>query len=416
LIKLYSEFVNSSKASFFKSLGIGVVQGKRKGVYLQTLEGLKENIPPIKWIDCRTSGGVFNLGHCNPVMVNALKEALDLGLDIGDHHLISEQRALLAKELINLMPPGIKKVQFCVSGGEAIDLALKLAFATTKRKKILSASVGYHGVTGLALAAGNKKFKEPFLWNLPNFEHVEFGNIDDLKNKIDENTAAVIFETIPATGGILIAPENYFTQVRELCDKFGVVMIIDEVQTGLGRTGSLWGIYGGLYEFEKITPDIMVLAKGMSGGIYPIAVTCYKPYLDTVFKIDPFLHISTTGGSELGCYVARKMLAIQSKEEFLNHVKKMGIIFKNGLENLKDKYSHLIKEIRGRGLMWGIEFLNERYSLGCTLLMIQNGILADYCGLKEDTIKLMPPLIIKEDEMNELLKRLEIIFDKMPKK
>ncbi|MHA1341107.1 MAG: class-III pyridoxal-phosphate-dependent aminotransferase [Promethearchaeota archaeon] len=415
IIKMYSKYVNYAKASFFKSLGIGVVQGKRNGVFLNTLEGPRKSQPPFEWIDCRTSGGVFNLGHANPAMINALKEALDAGLDIGDHHLISEQRAFLAKELIELMPGDISKLQYSVGGGEAIDLALKLAFATTKRKKVISASVGYHGVTGLALAAGNSKFKDPFLWNLPGFEHVEFGNIEDLKKKINEDTAAVIFETIPATGGILIAPEGYFAEVRELCDKFGVVMIQDEVQTGLGRIGELWGIYGGLYKNEKIVPDIMVLAKGMTGGLYPIAVTCYKKYLDEVFKEDPFLHISTTGGAELGCYVARKMLSIQSKEEFLQHVREMGQLFKKGLEEIKENYPHLVKEVRGRGLMWGIEFTNERYSLGCTLLMIQNGVLADYCGNKEDTIKLMPPLIIKKEEIEELLNRLNIIFDKMPK-
>jgi len=378
------------------------------------MEGIRKNRPPLEMIDCRTSGGVCNLGHQHPAIISALKEGIDLGLDIGDHHLISEQRALLAKQLANLLPPGITKTQYCATGGEAIDLALKLARAITKRKKIISATIGYHGVTGLALAAGHDRFKEPFMWNLPDFAQVEFGNIKQLEQEIDETTACVIFETIPATGGILIPPKNYFPEVRELCDSKGALLIADEVQAGLARTGHMWGIYGGLYDDEKVIPDIMVLAKGMSAGYYPLATCCYKPFIEQVFEKDPFLHISTTGGSELGCYVARKMLDIISVPSFLDHVKEMGIRFEKGLKAFMNT-NKLITDVRGRGLMWGVEFINERYGIGSTLAMIQNGVLADYCGNNEKTIKLMPPLITQANEIDEILKRLQIVFDGLPK-
>ncbi|RLI60798.1 MAG: aspartate aminotransferase family protein [Promethearchaeia archaeon] len=414
LYKMYSTYVSKSKADFFKSLGLGAIQGKREHIYITMLEGTRKNKPPIKLIDCRTSGGVFNLGHRNPSIIQALKEGIDGGLDIGDHHLISEQRALLAKKLAELMPRDISKTQFCVGGGEAIDLAIKLARSTTKRKKVISAKYAYHGVTGLAMGAGDSRFKDAFLWHPPDFKQVEFGNIESLKKEIDEDTACVILEIIPATGGILIAPPDYFTQVREICDEKGVIFIADEVQSGLGRTGEMWGIYGGVYENEKIVPDIMVLAKGMSAGIYPLATVSYKPYIDEVFQEDPFIHISTTGGSELGCYVTNKMLDIVSQPSFLNHVKVMGEQLGKGLHNLKEKFSKIIVDVRGRGLMWGVEFINDRYGIGYTLQMIQNGIFADYCGNKENTIKLMPPLIVNEKEMNEILNRLEIAMGNLP--
>ncbi|UYP45579.1 [LysW]-aminoadipate semialdehyde/glutamate semialdehyde transaminase [Candidatus Lokiarchaeum ossiferum] len=406
LYKLYSKYVSKPKADFFKSIGLGVIQGKRERLTISMLEGKKPNKPPIQLLDCRTSGGVFNLGHRHPAIIKAMVDGINAGLDIGDHHLISEQRALLAKELADLLPGDISQTQFCVGGGEAIDLAIKLARSTTKRKKVLSAKLGYHGVTGLAVAAGDSKFSAPFLANSPDFVQVEFGNIESLISIINDTFACLILETIPATGGILIAPPSYFTQVRELCDKHGVLLIADEVQSGLGRTGEMWGIYGGIYPEEKIVPDIMVLAKGMSAGYYPLATCSYKPFIGEVFEQDPFIHISTTGGSELGCYVTRKMLEIISKPTFLQNVQKMGTQLGESLQVFKTQYPSLITEVRGRGLMWGMEFINERYGVGYTLQMIKNGIFADYCGNNEQTIKLMPPLITNTEEMKEIIRRL----------
>jgi putrescine aminotransferase len=413
LCKLYSQNISKPKAEFFKSIGLGVIQGHRKGLTITMLEG-KNNKPPIELLDCRTSGGVFNLGHQHPTIIQALKDGIDAGLDIGDHHLISEQRALLAKKLADLFPGDISQTQFCVGGGEAIDLAIKLARGTTKKRKVLSTKLGYHGVTGLAVAAGDSKFRGPFLSDSPDFIQVEFGNIEDLRKTIDDSFACFIIETIPATGGILIAPPDYFTQVRELCDQHGVLLIADEVQAGLGRSGELWAIYGGIYPNEKIIPDIIVLAKGMSAGYYPLATCSYRPFVGEVFKEDPFLHISTTGGSELGCYVTRTMLDIITKPDFLDHIRTIGNQMGEGLKSLQHQYPHLITDVRGRGLMWGIEFINDRYGVGFTLQMIKNGIFADYCGLNEKTIKLMPPLVTTEQEMSEIIKRLGKAMEGLP--
>jgi putrescine aminotransferase len=404
LVNIYAKYVNQPKADFFSSLNLGLIQGKREAIWIEMLEGTDNN-PPLKLIDCHTSGGVFNLGHRHPEIVKALKEGLDYGLDIGDHHLLSEQRALLAKKLAELFPGDITKTMFSVGGGEAIDLAIKLARGFTGRTKVISANRAYHGVTGFALGACAENFRKPFLWDMPTFKHVPFGDIDSLKNVLtEEDTACVIFETIPATGGILIPPKGYFKEVRELCDDNGAIFIIDEVQTGLGRTGELWGIYGGLYPDEKIVPDVIVLAKGMSCGLYPISTTSYRPFLEEVFEDDPFLHISTTGGSELGCYVTNKMLDIISEPNLLKNVKEMGKRFSQGLADIDDH--NKIREVRGRGLMWGIEFNDEITSLSFTLNMIKNGVWCDYCGNHKVTNKFLPPLIINSDEIDKVLTRI----------
>ncbi len=405
LVDLYAKYVSEPKASFFTQIGLGLIQAKREGIKIHMLEGEDGN-GPLELIDCHTSGGVFNLGHHHPEINAALKEGLNLGLDIGDHHLLSEQRALLAKQLADLLPGRISKTMFSVGGGEAIDLAIKLSRAFTKRKKIISAKRAYHGVTGFALGACAPSFKDPFFWDSPDFLQVPFADINALREVMDEETACVLFETIPATGGILIPPEGYFREVRELCDDKNVVMIADEVQTGLGRTGKMWGIYGGLYDKEQVVPDIMVLAKGMSSGVYPLSTTSYIPELESVFEEDPFLHISTTGGSELGCYITRKMLDIISTPSFLAHVENVGKLFGQGLNKLKNDFSDKIVDVRGRGLMWGVEFIDDFTSLYFVLSSVRNGVFCDYCGNHKATSKFLPPLIISENQITEILERI----------
>ncbi len=407
LMKLYAKHVNAPKVRTFKGFGLGIVPGERKGVKFRTLAGPRPSDPPMELFDCHTCGGVYNLGHQNPRIIQVLKDALDGGLDIGDHLQLSEWRAILGKKLAELMPPGITKTTFGVSGGEAVDTAIKFSRAYTKRKGCISAIGGFHGHTGFALATGDPGFKENFLWNLPGFEQVPFGDGDALKKTISDDVACVILETIPATGGVLIAPEGYFSEVRELCDEHGVMMIIDEVQTGLGRTSHFWAIYGGLYENEKVVPDFMVLGKGMSSGIYPISTCSYKPFIEkSVFKEDPFIHISTTGGSDLGCAIACEMLDIQSDPEFLKHVKEMGKLFSKGLEEIADDNSELIKEVRGRGLIWGMEFNSETFGQLAMLSIIKEGVLQNYCGNRKDTLIMMPPLIVKEEEIEEIIERI----------
>ncbi len=407
LLKLYAKYVNSPKVRFFKGFGLGIIPGERKGIKIKTLAGPRLNDPPLELYDCHTCGGVYNLGHGNQKIVQILKDALDSGLDIGDHLQLSEWRALLGKKLAELMPPGITKTTFGVSGGEAVDTAIKFSRAYTKRKSCISAIGGYHGHTGFALATGDPGFKENFLWNLPDFEQVPFGDSEALKKTISDDVACVILETIPASGGVLIAPEGYFSEVRELCNDHDVMMIIDEVQTGLGRTGHFWAIYGGLYKQEKVIPDFMVLGKGTSGGVYPISICSYKPFIEkAVFRDDPFIHISTTGGSDLGCVVACEMLDIQSDPEFLNHVKAMGKLFGSGLEEIADDNSELINEVRGRGLMWGLEFKKETLGQLAMLSIIKEGVLQNHCGNRKDTLIMMPPLIVKEEEIEEIMKRI----------
>lgn len=398
VVRQFKEHVSSGKARIFTSFGMDFVFGRREGIYVYDVETGKE------LINCHCNGGVFNLGHRNPEIINVLKETLD-EIDIGNHHFISEQRTLLASKLAELTSDNLSYTVFGVGGGEAIDLAIKIARAYTKRYKIISAKGGYHGHTGFALATGDDKYKKPFGPLAPGFHQVPFDDPESLEKKVDGDTAGVIFETVPATLGIYVPHDDYFKRIREICNRNGTLLIIDEVQTGLGRTGKLWGI-----EHFGVVPDIMVIGKGLSGGIYPITATCFRKEFESVFHEDPFIHVSTFGGAEVGCPVALKVLEISSSGDFLEHVNSMAQFFSTELNKLKDKYPEIIVSIRQLGLMMGIKMANENWGLIMSRACYEEGLLCIYSNNDTSVLQFLPPLIIKKREAEESIKRLDRAF------
>jgi len=397
IIDLFAAHVNSGKAAFFRQMGMDFVFGKREGIYVWDVAGEK------RIINCHCNGGVYNLGHRNPEIIRTMTEAM-AELDIGNGHLISEARAMLAKRLAELAPGrGLTRTCFASGGGEAVDFAIKLARGYTRRPGVISARGGYHGHTGLALAAGDEKYRAPFGPMPPGFSQIPFNDADALKKAVDSETAAVIVETIPATLGMPIPDPGYFDAVRSICDKTGAVFILDEVQTGLGRTGRLWGI-----EHFGVEPDIMVTAKGLSGGIFPIAATMFKEKYEQFFlDTDPFIHVSTYGGAEVGCPVALSVLEISSQPAFLENVRNMAAAFKRGFETLRDKHPEILVGLRQLGLMMGIEMVNEYCGPAMSLTCYNNGILSVYANNDKRVSQLLPPLIITEKDAAEIIDRLD---------
>jgi putrescine aminotransferase len=391
----FSQSVSSGKVKFFQSIGIDFVLGDREGPYLIDLSGEK------RLIDCHCNGGVFNLGHRNPEVIHTLIESLK-ELDIGNHHLISEQRATLATRLAELAPGDLPYTVFGVGGGEAVDLAIKIARGYTGRDTIISAKGAYHGHTGFALATGDEKYRAPFGPTAPGFLQTPFNDFHALQENVDDNTAAIILETIPATYGIAVPDEDYLPQVRKLCDERGALLIVDEIQTGLGRTGKLWGI-----EHFDVEPDIMVIGKGLSGGIYPMAATCFRTALETVFHEDPFIHISTFGGAEVGCPVALKVLELSSDPAFLAHVNEVAAVFKEGFSTLKEKHPEILVQLRQLGLMMGIEMVNEYCGPFFSKAAYDAGFLSVYANNDTRVAQFLPPLTIESSQAEELLTKVD---------
>jgi acetylornithine/succinyldiaminopimelate/putrescine aminotransferase len=394
-IKLFKDHVSSGKVDFYKKYNMDFVMGHREGPWLYDVDGRK------KLFNLHSNGGVFNLGHRNKEVIQVLKESLQ-NYDIGNHHLISKARAELAAQIAGLMPGNLEYTIFGVSGGEAIDLALKVARAYTKRRKIISVFGGYHGHTGLSIQTGDAKYRDPFLFDSPDFIQVKFNNIKAMESALNEEVACVILETIPATLGMPLPKDGYLKKVKELCEENGSLLILDEVQAGLGRTGKLWA-----FEHFDTIPDMVVLAKGLSGGIYPISATVIDKKLETVFHDDPFIHISTSGGSELGAVVSNKVLEITSEPEFLKRVNILSDLFQKELEKLQRKHAGFFKGIRRKGLMMGLELKDDLSGPVLTKTAYDNDLLIIYANNDKSIVQFLPPLIMDKKDINFVIKKLD---------
>jgi acetylornithine/succinyldiaminopimelate/putrescine aminotransferase len=380
----FAAHVNPGKVATYAALGLELVMGDRDGArFRDAFDG--------RWYyNCHSNGGVFNLGHRNPDVIAAVRDALD-HLDIGNHHLVSGWRASLASRLAATTGGLLPGVVFGVGGGEAIDLALKLARGHTGRSGIVSAVGGYHGHTGLAMAAGDPAYRDPFGPNPPEFTQVPFDDLAALERTIDDTTAAVILESIPATLGMPIPSPGYLQGVERLCRDRGACFVLDEVQTGLGRTGSMW-----YFQQEGVRPDVVVTGKGLSGGIYPITATMMTAELLAFFDEHPFVHISTFGGAELGCVAALAVLDLVEAPGFLERVVELGERFEAGL-------AHLDAELRRRGLFMGIKLPAADGGLSATRDLIDAGVFAIFANNDPSVLQLLPPLTVTDDEADEII-------------
>jgi acetylornithine/succinyldiaminopimelate/putrescine aminotransferase len=394
-LKYFSDHVSSGKARFFKEYGMDFVMGRREGPYLWDIDGEK------RLLNLHCNGGVFNLGHRNQELVQLLTESLD-EWDIGNHHLMSAPRAYLAKLISDLMPGDLNYTVFGVGGGEAIDLAFKVARAFTKKTKIISARGGYHGHTGLALAAGDEHYRKPFGPTAPGFQQIPFNDTQAFIEAIDNDTAAIILETIPATLGIVIPDNDYLQTIRKICDEKGILLILDEVQCGLGRTGKLWA-----FEHFDIIPDMVVLGKGLSGGLYPLSATVMRTPLEAVFHPDPFIHISTFGGAEIGCKLAIRVLEISSNPEFLERVNRLAQLFQSGVATLQQKYPKFLLHLRQLGLMMGLKLRDDYAGPVLTKTAYDNDLLIVYANNDTSVCQFLPPLIMEDSQVEEALSQLD---------
>ncbi len=393
LADVFREHIAPNKLAYYQRMGLQIVIGKREGIWFE------DAYTKLRLINCHGNGGVFSLGHCNPRVTGAVAAALGK-LDIGNHHFVSAQRAQLASRLSATLDDALPRVVFGVSGGEAVDLAIKAARGATARPKIISVEGGYHGHTGLALAAGDASFRDPFGPNLPGFVQVPFNDVGAMEAAIDDQTAAVILEAIPATLGMPIPEPGYFTSIRKLCDDRGALLLVDEVQTGLGRTGRWWGV-----EHEEVIPDAIITGKGLSGGIYPISATLLTREMHEVLdrEANPFVHISTFGGAELGCVAAQAVLDIVGEPGFLGHVEALS-------ERFADAFDPLPFELRRRGLFMGLRFSSDVEALGALLRIMQQGIFCFPAANDRCVLQFLPPLILTDDEAEDLIARMTKAF------
>jgi acetylornithine/succinyldiaminopimelate/putrescine aminotransferase len=390
-------FWNPDKTQFWTDAGVDLVIDRREGYFLWDMSGRR-------LIDMHLNGGTYNLGHRNPEVMQAITEGMQI-FDVGNHHFPSVARTALAQQLVETAPASITKVAFGSGGGEAIDIALKSARHATQRRKIVSIVKAYHGHTGLAVATGDERFAKLFLSDRPDeFIHVPFGDTAAMEQALSGNdVAAVIMETIPATYGFPLPPPGYLEAVKDLTVRYGALYIADEVQTGLMRTGELWGITK-----HGIDPDIIVVGKGLSGGMYPITAALLSDRAAQWLNQDGFAHISTFGGAELGCVAGIKTLEICTRPEVRSMVHYIADLFGEGLRRIQDDHPDWFVGIRQNGVVIGLEFNHPEGAKFVMRELYANGVWAIFSTLDPRVLQFKPGLLLARDLCEDVLDRLEV--------
>jgi acetylornithine/succinyldiaminopimelate/putrescine aminotransferase len=382
-IEAFASHVDRGKARALEAIGVDLVMGEREGArFRDAYTG--------RWYwNCHCNGGVFNLGHRHPAVVAAVREGLDL-LDVGNHHLISGWRARLAEQLAESTDGLLTHAVFTPSGTESVDLALRLARAVTGRPKLIAALGGYHGLSGFALAASDPRWFEPFGFGPSGFAHVPFNDAEAMRREIDSETAAVILETIPATLGFPPPDPGYLQAVADAARASGALLILDEVQTGLGRTGANW-----YYQQQDVEPDMLITGKGLGGGVYPVSATLVREELESFFESHPFSYVSTFGGSEIGCVAAGAVMDEISTPGFLERVEELGARFEQA-------FAGLPFNLRRFGMTMGLKFDDEQGGVMAAKRLIESGVFAVYAEHDHSVTQFKPPLIVTESEVDEI--------------
>jgi acetylornithine/succinyldiaminopimelate/putrescine aminotransferase len=391
------EYWNPGKTSFWSESGIPLVIDRREEYFIYDVSGKR-------LIDAHLNGGTYNLGHRNREMVQAITVAMQ-HFDMGNHHFPSLARTALAESLIASAPKNLTKVIYGSGGGEAIDIAIKTARHATQKRKILSIIKAYHGHTGLAVGTGDDRFSKLFLSdNEQDFPHVPFNDLEAMEEVLKgRDIAAVIMETIPATYGFPLPNPGYLEAVKQLCEKYDALYIADEVQTGLMRTGELWGITK-----HGIEPDILVTGKGISGGMYPIAAVLVSERCAGWLTEDGFGHISTFGGAELGCIAALKALEICNRPETRSMVHYISDFIGKGLREIQATYPDWFIGIRQHGVILGLEFADPQGAKFVMKRLYENGVWAIFSTLDPRVLQYKPGILVKPELAEELLDRTEV--------
>lgn len=421
----FAQFVNPELARLLSDLKMDKTFVRGSGCLLYDVEGRE-------YLDCIASYGALPFGFNPPEIWEALLRAKDALEPSFVQPSYLDAAGELARKLIEVAPPSLKYVTFANSGAEAVEAALKAARAATGRKKILATHNSFHGKTFGALSAtGKPSYQKAFGAPAEGFDYIPFGDTEALAATLDAQPseyAAFIVEPIQGEGGIVEPPPGYLRQAREICDRHGTLLIVDEVQTGLGRTGTMF-----CCEQEGVAPDIMVLAKALGGGLMPIGACLLS---DRAYTEEfAMKHSSTFAGNALACRagVAALSLLTRDNRALLDNVRARGQQLKAGLEEIKRRYPGPIRSVRGRGLMLGIEFPDDREGLDGSLLGIMaeqemltpviSSFLLNVTGIRvaptlngANVIRVEPPLIITKEQCDRALEAFERVVEILSRK
>ena len=363
---------------------------------------LIRNIYGEEYIDCLGGYGIFSLGHRHPEVVAAVKTQLDR-MPLHSQYLINPVTAEAGRRLAGVAPGNLRRTFFCNSGTEAVEGALKLARLHTRRRGFVSTENSFHGKSmGSLSVTGRAVFREPFQPLLQDVTFVPYGDARAIERAVTRDTAAVILEPVQGEGGVIVPPDDYLPRVREICSRQDVLLIADEVQTGLGRTGALFGV-----NHTNVVPDIMCLAKALSGGVVPCGAFTTRDEIFASFHDNPMWHSSTFGNNPLAATAAAKAIEITVRDGLSERSKRLGESLLGRLRGLQRRYPQSILEVRGKGLLLGLEMHDEALGGALADALYTRRILVAYALNRPRVIRIEPPLNIPEPYLDTLVQALD---------
>jgi putrescine aminotransferase len=413
-VEQYNRYVNPGWLKYRKSVSTNeaFVEWEDSGSYFTDVFGER-------FIDCLGGFGIYNAGHRNPEIMKYVRAQLERQA-LHSQELLDPLRGYLAHAMAELTPGDLSYCFFTNGGAEAVEMALKLSRIASGKRWIISSVGGFHGKSMGAISVGGKAtYREPYLPLIQQVAHAIYGDIDDLTRTVEkltktgESVAAVILEPIQGEGGVIVPPPGYLKAVRELCDTYDILLILDEIQTGMGRTGSYFRCMA-----EDVVPDIMTYGKAFGGGILPITGIIARPKLWAPPLVEnPWLLGSPTfGGNPLCCAAALGALKFMIEHDTPRQAAEKGEFLMNKLRGLQDRYPGLIKEVRGAGLMIGIEFFTSDIGYGFAKGMFSRRVMTAGTLNNAQTIRIEPPLTISYDDLDAVLERMGESLDDIGKK
>jgi putrescine aminotransferase len=394
-LERYRQYVNPGLASLYRFANLYTVEWEAQGAIIRDIHG-KE------YLDCSGGPAIFNVGHRHPKVVAAVRAQLER-MPMSVRAMPRKLEADLAALLAEITPGDLQYTFFTNSGAEANEGALKLARLATGKPGIVSAIGAFHGKTfGALSASGREVYKTPFEPLVPGFTHVPFGDLPALEAALSEQTAAVILEPIQGEAGVIIPPDDYLPAVRALCTRRGVLLILDEVQTGLGRTGKMLAS-----EHWGVTPDVLTMAKALVGGVMPIGAFTARPALWDALTRNPYLHSSTFGGSPMACAAGIATIEVLKEERLPQRAAELGDYLLGQLREVARRHSDVVKDVRGKGMLLGMEFTDPDIVLLVTAEALSRGVIVFYSLNNPAAFRIAPPLVISREQLDRAVAVLD---------
>ncbi len=407
-VQSYEHYVNRGFITYRKSVTqagqFAALEWSGQGSILVDLLGRE-------YIDCLGGYGIFSAGINHPKIVKAVKDQMER-MALNSQELLEPWRAALAKTLAEVTPGDLQNCFFINNGTDAIEGAIKLARLFTRRNVFISTLGGFHGKSmGSLSLMGKASFREPFQGGLQDVRFVPYGDASALEREMEslmavgQPPAAVVLEPVQGEAGGVVPPADFFPRARELCTRHGALLIADEIQTGMGRTGKLWGV-----DHTATVPDIMCLGKAIGGGVMPLSAFIAPARIWEVMIPNPIIHSTTFGGNPIACAAGLAAIAVTLEEDLPGQAAAKGAFLLKELASLQARYPQVLTDAHGLGLLIGMEFPTDEIGFACAAGLFKRGVLVAGTYSKARTIRIEPPLGIPMDLLREMLNRLEDTF------